>query len=541
MAKPLDSTLLLPLLLLTFSLTIETSWCDPRTQVVQFKCGSQLEHNRTQFMSNFISTMDSISSQMRTTGFGQVTVGSGPDANFGLAQCHGDLTLLDCVLCYAQMRTLLPSCFPYNAGTVYLDGCFMRVQNYSFYDEISGVDDNLICGNRTVERREYGEAVRRELKGAVERAVAESGGGFGRGGEGEGSGEWRSGVLRGGGGLGGGGVFAGTAGGGGGGGGGLHTGCFVRYSDVDFLNEVVGSGGGGGRSRVSGKVIAVIVVLSVAVLLLGATMGVYVLKQRRMRQKRKALDYAVEMEMAITLHNSLKFEYSTLQKATKSFSSENKLGQGGFGMVYKGSLADGREIAVKRLFLNNRHRATDFFNEVNIIGSVQHKNLVRLLGCSCFGPESLLVYEFLANQSLERFIFDPILGKELDWDKRFEIIVGTAEGLAYLHENSEIRIIHRDIKASNILLDARFKAKIADFGLARTFQEDKSHISTVIAGTLGYMAPEYLAHGQLTEKADVYSFGVLLLEIVTGMQNNNSKGSEFSDSVVVSPDHVEIA
>ncbi|KAK9090377.1 hypothetical protein Sjap_023554 [Stephania japonica] len=263
-------------------------------------------------------------------------------------------------------------------------------------------------------------------------------------------------------------------------------------------------------------------------------MGVYVLKQRKLRQKRKGLDEAVEMEMAVTLHNSLKFEYSTLQKATRSFSNENKLGQGGFGMVYKGILADGREIAVKRLFLNNRHRATDFFNEVNIIGSVEHKNLVRLLGCSCFGPESLLVYEFLANQSLERFIFDPILGKELDWDKRFEIIVGTAEGLAYLHENSKIRIIHRDIKASNILLDARFKAKIADFGLARTFQEDKSHISTAIAGTLGYMAPEYLAHGQLTEKADVYSFGVLVLEIVTGMQNNKSKGSEFSDSVVIS-------
>ncbi|XP_021800960.1 cysteine-rich receptor-like protein kinase 2, partial [Prunus avium] len=156
----------------------------------------------------------------------------------------------------------------------------------------------------------------------------------------------------------------------------------------------------------------------------------------------------------------------------------------------------------------------------------------RLLGCSCAGPESLLVYEYLPNRSLDRFIFDQESGKTLNWDKRYEIIVGTAEGLVHLHDNSKTRIIHRDIKASNILLDSRLRAKIADFGLARSFEEDKSHISTAIAGTLGYMAPEYLAHGQLTEKVDVYSFGVLILEIVTGRQNNRSKSAEYSDSIV---------
>ncbi|MFS7958791.1 putative protein kinase RLK-Pelle-DLSV family [Helianthus anomalus] len=230
--------------------------------------------------------------------------------------------------------------------------------------------------------------------------------------------------------------------------------------------------------------------------------------------------------------SSLNFKYSAIEKATSSWAESNKLGAGGFGTVYKGVLPDGREIAVKRLFFNNKFRAADFYNEVNIINSVEHKNLVRLLGCSCSGPESFLVYEYLANMSLDRFIFDATKGKELNWEKRFVIIIGTTEGLVYLHENTKTRIIHRDIKAANILLDSRLRAKIADFGLARSFQGDMSHISTAVAGTLGYMAPEYLAYGQLTEKADVYSYGVLLLEIVTGIQINGSKNTEYTESLV---------
>ncbi|KAK1268253.1 Cysteine-rich receptor-like protein kinase 2 [Acorus gramineus] len=174
----------------------------------------------------------------------------------------------------------------------------------------------------------------------------------------------------------------------------------------------------------------------------------------------------------------------------------------------------------------------DFFNEVRLISSVEHKNLVRLLGCSCLGPESLLVYEYLPNKSLDCFIFDGERGDVLDWEKRFNIITGTAQGLAYLHENPKARIIHRDIKASNVLLDSKFQAKIADFGLARSFEEDKTHVSTAIAGTLGYMAPEYIAHGQLSEKADVYSFGVLVLEIISGRQNCRSITSEHSQSLL---------
>ncbi|XP_057950095.1 cysteine-rich receptor-like protein kinase 2 [Malania oleifera] len=271
---------------------------------------------------------------------------------------------------------------------------------------------------------------------------------------------------------------------------------------------------------------------SIAILGVGAAMAVYICKQRKLQKRRASND--VKKWVKTVPNNSIHFKFSVIEKATEHFANANKLGQGGFGTVYKGALADGREIAVKRLFFNNKHRAQNFYNEINIISSVQHNNLVRLLGCSCSGPESLLVYEFLPNQSLDRFIFDPNRGKTLNWEKRHKIIIGTAEGLVHLHENSNIRIIHRDIKASNILLDSRFCAKIADFGLARSFKADESHINTAIAGTLGYMAPEYIAYGQLTERADVYGFGVLLLEIITGRQNNRRENFEESLITIVS-------
>ncbi|KAJ7943676.1 Cysteine-rich receptor-like protein kinase [Quillaja saponaria] len=523
------------ILLIKALILSETVNGDPRARTVKIMCGNQLEYNTTVFVPNFVATMEKISEQMRTSGFGSAVTGSGPDINYGFAQCYGDLSLLDCVLCYAEARTVLPQCFPYNGGRIYLDGCFMRSENFSFYEEYRGAEDRSVCGNMTRNSSSFEAAVKQAVLNAV--ATAPNNKGYARGKIAVSSAVnesayvlancWRTlnssscraclenasaSMLR---------CLPRSEGRA------LNTGCFMRYSDRDFLNIQLGNG----SSRGNVIVIVVSVVSSVIVLVVGVAIGVYIWKQRYIQKKRKGSNDAVKL--ANTLHDSsLNFKYSTIEKATGSFNDANKLGQGGFGTVYKGVLPDGREIAVKRLFFNNRHRAADFYNEVNMISSVEHKNLVRLLGCSCSGPESLLIYEYLHNKSLDRFIFDQSRGKALNWEKRYEIIIGTAEGLVYLHENSKIRIIHRDIKASNILLDSRLRARIADFGLARSFQEDKSHISTAIAGTLGYMAPEYLAHGQLTEKADVYSFGVVLLEIVTGRQNNRSKTSEYTDSLV---------
>ncbi|XP_011002045.1 PREDICTED: probable LRR receptor-like serine/threonine-protein kinase At1g29720 isoform X2 [Populus euphratica] len=220
------------------------------------------------------------------------------------------------------------------------------------------------------------------------------------------------------------------------------------------------------------------------------------------------------------------FTLRQLKAATDNFNSENKIGEGGFGSVYKGELADGTIIAVKQLSPKSRQGNREFVNEIGMISCLQHPNLVRLYGCCIEGDQLLLVYEYMENNSLSRALFgNHRAGSEtsalmLDWPTRYKICVGIARGLAFLHEGSAIRIVHRDIKSTNILLDKDLNAKISDFGLAKLNEEENTHISTRVAGTRGYIAPEYALWGHLTDKADVYSFGVVALEIVSGKSNS---------------------
>ncbi|GKV37385.1 hypothetical protein SLEP1_g45419 [Rubroshorea leprosula] len=210
-----------------------------------------------------------------------------------------------------------------------------------------------------------------------------------------------------------------------------------------------------------------------------------------------------------------------INAATKNFCNENKLGEGGFGPVYKGTLADGKEIAVKRLSRTSGQGLLEFKNEVMLIARVQHRNLVRLLGCCIEDNETLLVYEYMPNRSLDVFLFDSSMSVQLDWQRRFSIITGIARGIMYLHEDSRLRIIHRDLKTSNILLDGEMNPKISDFGMARIFNVNQSEANTNrVVGTYGYMAPEYAMRGLFSVKSDVFSFGVLLLEIISGKKNN---------------------
>ncbi|KAK9681705.1 hypothetical protein RND81_10G021600 [Saponaria officinalis] len=240
------------------------------------------------------------------------------------------------------------------------------------------------------------------------------------------------------------------------------------------------------------------------------------LKRRKITGKPTGLD---EIETMENLH----FEFSAIRSATDNFSATNKLGQGGFGIVYMGTLADGQAVAVKRLSNTSGQGIREFKTEACLAAKLQHKNLVKLFGFCLERDEMLLVYEFVPNKSLDRYLFDPKTSVYLTWETRYKILVGIARGLLYLHEDSRPKIVHRDLKPSNILLDGEMNSKIADFGMAKLFGGDQTQGDTSrVAGTFGYMAPEYMSTGHFSVKSDIFSYGVILLEIVSGLRINST-------------------
>ncbi|CAL4990905.1 unnamed protein product [Urochloa decumbens] len=243
-------------------------------------------------------------------------------------------------------------------------------------------------------------------------------------------------------------------------------------------------------------------------------------------RSRRTHDWQGDDELVLDGKNSefSVFDFEQILEATDNFSDENKLGQGGFGAVYMGHFPDGLEIAIKRLASHSGQGFTEFRNEVQLIAKLQHRNLVRLLGCCSQEEEKILVYEYLPNKSLDFFIFDEDKRALLDWSKLLAIIEGIAHGLLYQHKHSRLRVIHRDLKPSNILLDTEMNPKISDFGLAKIFSSNSTEGNTTrrVVGTYGYMAPEYASEGIFSIKSDVFSFGVLVLEILSGKRNSGS-------------------
>ncbi|KAF0935851.1 hypothetical protein E2562_036370 [Oryza meyeriana var. granulata] len=242
-------------------------------------------------------------------------------------------------------------------------------------------------------------------------------------------------------------------------------------------------------------------------------------KKRTTRQQSSQHNDDFSGDMNIT-----KFTYKELARVTENFSPSNKIGEGGFGSVYKGKLRNGKFVAVKVLSSESKQGVKEFLNELMAISNISHENLVKLYGYCVEGSQRILVYNYLENNSLAQ----TLLGYghsniQFNWATRVNICIGIARGLAYLHDVVNPHIVHRDIKASNILLDKDLTPKISDFGLAKLLPPDASHVSTRVAGTLGYLAPEYAIRGQVTRKSDVYSFGVLLLEIVSGRSNTNTR------------------
>ncbi|XP_012468603.2 G-type lectin S-receptor-like serine/threonine-protein kinase At1g11330 [Gossypium raimondii] len=276
-------------------------------------------------------------------------------------------------------------------------------------------------------------------------------------------------------------------------------------------------------------VIAGILVITISALFLWCRMA----KQRGRNKIWRQIEDVEENLIGAKLQQLPLFNFEELATATDNFHHTKKLGQGGFGPVYRGTLDDGKEIAVKRLSKASGQGLEEFMNEVVVISKLQHRNLVKLFGCCVEGEEKMLVYEYMPNKSLDSFLFDPAKQDVLNWRKRFNIIEGISRGLLYLHRDSRLKIIHRDLKASNILLDQELNPKISDFGTARIFRVNENQANTKrIIGTYGYMSPEYAMQGQFSERSDVFSFGVLLLEIVSGRRNTSFYNNQYALSLL---------
>ncbi|CAN4117867.1 unnamed protein product [Withania somnifera] len=243
------------------------------------------------------------------------------------------------------------------------------------------------------------------------------------------------------------------------------------------------------------------------------------------RKHHSSTRHAPEIDDELSgVKNVTLFTYKQLRIATGDFSPVNKIGEGGFGSVYKGKLKSGKMAAIKVLSSESKQGVREFLTEIKVISDVEHENLVKLYGCCIEDDHRVLVYNYLENNSLAQTLLGGGHSSiQFSWRTRTKICIGVAKGLAYLHEQVKPHIIHRDIKASNILLDKDLTPKISDFGLAKLIPPNATHVSTRVAGTIGYLAPEYAIRGQATRKSDVYSFGVLLIEIVTGRCNTNSR------------------
>ncbi|XP_019185428.1 PREDICTED: cysteine-rich receptor-like protein kinase 2 [Ipomoea nil] len=449
---------------------------------------------------------------------------------YAMAQCRNYLSTADCVACLDAAVVATRNCSNKTGGRIIFDGCFLRYEDSYFYEQITDAGTYPTCGKRTDPKQDVFNTTAKQLlyelqlatpriNGFFAAAKQEASGGGGSGGAAFAVAQcietidetgcqacltitYRN-IL---------GCLSKSASARA-----IAPACFMRYSNKRFfpnnqttnLAAFLETGSSGKKKAIIGGVVGGV---GIIILVLAA---IFIYR----RSKKPNAARRGNILGATQLKGPENYRYKDLKAATKGFSQENKLGQGGFGDVYKGTLKNGDVVAVKKLVISSRAKA-DFETEVRLITNVHHRNLIRLLGCSAKGEELLLVYEYMANASLDRYIYGDKRGM-LNWKQRVDIILGTAMGLVYLHQQFHVCIIHRDIKSSNILLDDDFQPKIADFGLARLLPQNQSHVSTKFAGTLGYTAPEYAIHGHLSEKVDIYSFGIVILEIISGRRSSD--------------------
>ncbi|TYI59211.1 hypothetical protein E1A91_D10G019000v1 [Gossypium mustelinum] len=498
------------------------------------------------YQANRNTVLSSLSSNStRGDGFYNTTAGRSPDMVYGLFLCRGDLSTSVCQACVTFATTdISQRCPNQTTAVVWYDECLLRYSNGNIFSVVAGgptfilrssqnVTDNQDLFNQQVlaMMNDTANQAANTPEGAKKFATREEDVNFSSTFEalytlGQCTPdlismdcnrclrmvisslptEWRGARV-------------------------LNPSCNVRYETYLFYNQTgVASppsppapGGNGRRSWPI--IVAIVVPITASIFLL--LLMCWLLKRRAKKK------YDTNVGYDITTIDSLQYDYATIEAATDKFSDANKLGEGGFGEVYKGILSNQQEIAVKKLSRGSGQGDEEFKNEVVLVAKLQHRSLVRLLGFCLEREERILVYEYAPNKSLDYFVFDPVKQGQLDWLRRYKIIEGIARGILYLHEDSRLRIIHRDLKASNILLDGDMNPKISDFGMARIFGVDQTQGTTRrVVGTYGYMSPEYAMQGQFSVKSDAYSFEVLVLEIVSGQRNSDFYETEGAQDLI---------
>ncbi|KAI7731740.1 hypothetical protein M8C21_021631, partial [Ambrosia artemisiifolia] len=488
----------------------------------------------TNFIKNRNSTFNELKTQLlnQRLHYARAQDLSGGHSVFAAIQCRNYLSTDQCVACFDECVSELVNCQSGNRGFISFDNCYVRYEDYAdFYNDPyvmadSDLTPTLLCGNQSTSQPTVFNQVVDQFLSDIRKATPKTSNFYvastrqitsenetvymtAQCVEGMNKGRCQTcmntayDTLND--------CLPNTQGRF------FHLGCFARYSDTPFFNVNQTIDITNLLKGHSSKVAVIAAAVAGAVFLLLALIS-WLLYRSWKKSKKTEQDF----------EGAVHYNYKDLQLATNNFSEENILGKGGFGEVFKAVLDDTNVVAVKKLQVKHNGVKDEFENEVKLVSNIHHRNLLRLLGWSVEGSYLLLlVLEYMPNGSLDKFLWGTKRGT-LNWTQRYEIVFGIARGLVHLHNEFHIKIVHRDIKSSNILLSDDFKPKIADFGLARFQPEDQSHVSTKFAGTLGYTAPEYALHGVLSEKVDTYSFGIVTLEIISGRRSTEVKSESQS-------------